>query len=359
MSRLRVGIVGAGGISVVHAEGWAALDADLSVFSYAGAAELAERFGMVVADDLDELIRRSDIVDIVTPSGTHRTIALAAIAAGRHVVCEKPLGATIEDARAIVSAAEAAGVRVFPAHVVRYFPEYATIHDQIADGAIGTLGILRFTRTGEAPQGKAWFFDERAGGGLVRDLMIHDLDQAVWLAGDVVEVFGVQNPHSVDGVVAPPVVAHAVLTHANGAISHLEARWGAPGTAFRTTIDAFGSRGMLEHDSAQDRPSRVEITRETSDAGYVPSSAGVESPFTAELRDYAAAIAEDRQARVAPRDGAVAVALAEAVMESIATARPVPIDPDRLVEVPSASTAATDGKAPDARATVSGSMVQS
>jgi myo-inositol 2-dehydrogenase/D-chiro-inositol 1-dehydrogenase len=331
MRKLRVGIVGAGGIAPVHAAGWSALGASLQVFSHEGAEKLAARFPVTVAPSLGELMSAVDIVDIVTPSATHRPLALAAIAAGRHVVCEKPLGTTVADAAEIVSAAAAAGVRVLPAHVVRYFPEYGAIREQIAAGRIGRLGILRLTRAGAAPRGKPWFFDERQGGGLVRDFTIHDLDQAVWMAGDVVEVFGTQNPPTVDGVAPAPVVAHVVLTHANGALSEIHSRWGAPGTRFRTTVAAFGEDGMLQHDSAAPGTSRIELLAGPGgDPGYVPESAGVVSPYELEFRDFARAIAGGGPARVSPSDGVVAVALAVAVLRSIESGQPVRFDADEV-----------------------------
>jgi predicted dehydrogenase len=323
---LKVGMIGAGGISSVHAAGWAALGASVRVFAHEGAEELATRHDVTVAPSLEELLRSVDVVDIVTPSATHRPIALAAIAAGKNVICEKPLGANLADVQEILSAARAAGVRVFPAHVVRYFPEYAVIRDQIVGGTIGRVGILRFTRTGEAPRGKQWFYDEHAGGGLVRDLMIHDLDQAAWMAGDVVEVFGQQNPRSVDGISTAPVVAQAVLTHASGALSHLEARWGAPGTAFRTTVAVFGDSGMLKHDSATNLTSVIDDASGAGDDGYVPVATDGESPYETELRDFADAIEEGRDARATEADGAVAVGLAMAVLQSIQSGEPVSFD---------------------------------
>ena len=324
---LRVGLVGAGGIAPVHAAGWSAIGASVQVFSHEGARELAAAYPMTVASSLGEMLRAVDVVDIVTPSHTHRSIALEAIAAGCHVICEKPLGSSVADAHEILTTAGARGVRVFPAHVVRYFPEYAAIREQIVAGRIGRLGILRFTRSGEAPRGKDWFFDERHGGGVVRDLMIHDLDQALWMAGEVVEVFGVQNPPAVDGIASAPVVAQAVLTHANGAISYLDAHWGPPGTAFRTTVSAFGEDGMLEHDSAHNHTSRVELAADAGD-GYVPSTPGAVSPYELELRDFISAIGTGRVARVSPSDGAAAVALAEEVLQSIRTGEPVACQTD-------------------------------
>ena len=150
MSQLKVGLVGSGGISHSHAPHWVTLGADVRVFSLVGADELAEEFGLTVADTREELFEWADVVDICTPTRTHAEIALAAIAVGTHVLCEKPLGRTTDEARAVAAATRAAGVQVYPAHVVRYFPEYVALHAAVADGKIGIPAVLRFSRGRQA-----------------------------------------------------------------------------------------------------------------------------------------------------------------------------------------------------------------
>ncbi|WP_223690147.1 Gfo/Idh/MocA family protein [Leifsonia poae] len=326
MNTLRVGLIGAGGISHVHAAAWRELGARVSVHSHVGAEALAEQYGFTLAPSLDELLAAVDIVDIVTPSNTHRDLALAAIAAGKHVVCEKPLATTAEAAREIVAAAQAAGVQVYPAHVVRFFPDYSKVEEQVTAGRIGTPAVLRFVRGGEAPRSGSWFFDESAGGGIVLDQMIHDLDQALWLAGPVTEVYAVQSPASVNGRVPEVVTAHVVLTHAGGAISHVQGTWGARGTVFRTSADIAGTAGVLAIDSGIDTPTLLEVPENGDAHGYLPPAAHAESPYTTQLREIAEAFAGGPVPRVTPADGIRAVALAEAAAESLRTGRVVGVD---------------------------------
>lgn len=326
MSRLRVGLIGAGGISRVHADAWRALGADGYVTSLKGAGEIAAEYGFTEAADVDELIDQVDLVDIVTPSSTHADLALRAIAAGKHVVCEKPLAATAEEAREIASAAEAAGVRLFPAHVVRYFAEYQRIKQAIADGRIGEVAVQRFSRAGSAPQ-TPWFFRESTGGGVIRDLMIHDIDQAIWFAGPVASVYALQNPPTVDDVVPAPVTSHVVLTHRNGVISHLHASWVAPGMPFRTSVEVSGSAGRLRHDSAEDRVSRTDAVLAAGSTDYLPPMSPQESPYYAEIADFVAALEEGRETRISPADGIEAVAVAEAAYASIAAGAPIALTP--------------------------------
>lgn len=318
MSDLRVGIIGAGGISGVHADAWRALGADAYVTSVAGADQLAAEYGMTAVADVDTLIGLVDIVDIVTPSSTHADFALRAIAQGRHVVCEKPLAPTAEIAAEVTAAAAEAGVRLFPAHVVRYMGEYARIKAGIDAGRIGTPAVQRFSRAGSAPR-TPWFFSERAGGGVIRDLMIHDIDQALWFAGPVDSVYAVQNPPTVDDRVPAPVTAHVVLTHRSGVISHLHASWVAPGMPFRTSVEVAGSEGRLRYDSAEDHTLRTDAVLAEGATDYLPPMSPEESPYYAEIADFVTAIREGSDARVTPADGIAAVAVAEAAYASLAS----------------------------------------
>lgn len=325
MNTIRVGLIGAGGISHVHAVAWREMGAQVCVFSHEGAEALAERYDFSVAGSLDELFGAVDIVDIVAPSSAHRELALAAIAAGKHVICEKPLAATAAAAREIVAAATAAGVKVYPAHVVRFFPPYVKVKEQVDAGRIGRPAVLRFARGGEAPPAGSWFFDERAGGGIVLDQMIHDLDQALWLAGDVIEVYAVQSPASVEGRVPEVVTAHVVLTHASGAISHVQGTWGPRGLEFRTSADIAGTEGVLAIASAVDTAVGLEIPVVAGGATAPPPESQAESPYTTQLREMAEAFAGGPEPRVTGADGIRAIALAEAAAESIRRGRAVSV----------------------------------
>lgn len=329
--RLRVGLVGAGGISHVHVAAWQALGASLFVYSKDGAGDLAKEHGITQVTSQDDLFARVDVVDIVTPSASHRDVALAAIAAGKHLVCEKPLAATSAAAIEILHAARAVGAKVYPAHVVRYFPEYVAMKRAIDAGRIGEPAVLRFTRAGEAPRTGSWFFDEASGGGIILDQMIHDLDQARWLAGEVTRVYAVQNPPTTDGTVPSPVTAHVTLTHVNGAISHVQGFWGPPGLTFRTSVEVAGSAGMLSYESPDDGAVNTDLPFGSSAVDYVPVSVQAENPYTWELREFAEAFAGGPEPRVGMEDGILAVALAEAAVASIKSGQAVAFDAERVL----------------------------
>ncbi|MDX6262596.1 MAG: hypothetical protein QOH84_4284 [Kribbellaceae bacterium] len=323
-SDLTVGLIGAGNIAHVHVSAWQALGARVLVHSAAGAEELAARYGLEFAPTLDGLLAEVDFVDIVTPSATHKEIALAAIKAGRDVICEKPLALRASDALELSEAAAAAGVRIYPAHVVRYFPEYVAAHEAVVEGRIGKVAVARFFRQASSPAGAGWYRDVARSGGVIMDLMVHDLDQARWLCGEVTSVYAVQSPPTVDGISPVNVAAHVTLTHEGGAISHLRATWGATGTPFKTGFSIAGSSGVLEYTSDKGTGYAEELQGEVVGGDLlIPSSTLFESPYLTQLRELSTALKDGSVPRVVAADGAAAVYLAEAARESMATGRTV------------------------------------
>jgi myo-inositol 2-dehydrogenase/D-chiro-inositol 1-dehydrogenase len=295
------------------------------VYALVGAGELAGRYGLTTVGSLEQLILASDVIDICTPTVTHRELALAAIGAGKSVLCEKPLGRTVEDAKAIAAAARAANVQVYPAHVVRYFPEYVAMHDAVEQGKIGLPAVLRFSRGGEGATSD-WFYDEAQSGGIILDQMIHDLDQARWSAGDVVAVYAVQNPPTVNGDVPRNVVVHVTLTHLSGAVSLIQGIWGPRGMDFRTSFDVAGDAGVLRFDSSAIGTVAENLCTPEVGTSYLPPGSAEESPYLTQLREMAHAFQGGPRPRVSLDDGIVAVALAEAAQESIAKGSAVEFD---------------------------------
>ncbi|MGA4838465.1 Gfo/Idh/MocA family protein [Streptomyces sp. G45] len=341
MERLQVGLLGAGGIARAHLPGWLELGAAVRVHTHDGSAEklAAEYAGrghdVTAVATLDELVDRCRAVDICTPTPTHKDLALAAIAAGRHVVCEKPLALTVADAVAMATAADAAGVRLHPAHVVRYFPAYAAMRRAVLGGELGPLAVLRFTRSSARPQWAPWFGDPAQSGGVLMDLMVHDLDIARWVAGPVVRVHAqTRGAERATGTPADVVTATAVLTHASGAISHVSGLWGLPDQPFRTTFRVAGADGVLHHDSAAVPGFRITAQGVRAPNEGIPSTPMTESPYLSELREFAAAWDDPGLVpRVTARDGVEAIRIARAAIESSRTGRAVQLEAVQLEEV--------------------------
>lgn len=322
-----IGLVGAGGIARMHLPGWRALGFDVLVHSLDGLAPaLAAQHGARAVDSLDELLAGCDIVDVAAPTEAHRELVERAAAAGKHVVCEKPLALTVADGAAMVAACERAGVRLFPAHVVRYFPAYAELHTAVASGRLGTPAVQRFFRIGAKPR-MPWYYDRSRSGGIAMDQMIHDLDQARWIAGPVEAVYATE----AGGQAGAATTVQAILRHRSGTITHVNGVWGDDALEFRTGFSVAGPSGLLEHDSRRHPVLDYRGRRPADDSGpdYLPPVDAAASPYTFELADFARAIRDGGPARVSAVDGVEAVRIASAVNRSLAEGAEIAVEESR------------------------------
>ncbi|PPF52334.1 gfo/Idh/MocA family oxidoreductase [Clavibacter michiganensis] len=333
---LRIGLVGAGGISASHLPHLLALGAEVYVHSEVGAAEAVARHGGgTVVDTLDELLDLVDVVDVVTPTWTHAAIVRRALEAGKDVISEKPLARTDADAQELVALAARLGRRLHPAHVVRFFPEYVRLKEAVDQGLLGDLAVLRFSRAGAFPTRTPWFADRALSGGIIMDQMIHDLDIARWVAGEVVRVSAVST--RAGDAEHPIEAAHVLLTHASGAISHVAGVWGPAHLRFTTEYTVTGTAGQLEHSSAVQRGYVADLADPGTGGELVPDTDPAEDPYYVELREFTRAFAGGAEPRVSAADGAAAVRIATAALESLDTGQPVDLVPASDGETAAAS----------------------
>lgn len=326
---MKVGIVGVGFMGTTHAAGWADTPVELVGFTAETrheAQKLAEQYRAKVYPDLDSMLEDVDVVDICSPTHLHHEMTLKAAAAGKHIVCEKPLARTTQEAREMIYACRHASVQLLVAHVVRFFPEYALAHAAVEEGQIGKPGLIRLHRGSYRPKKPAgnWFLDETKSGGILMDLMIHDYDYACWVAGEVESVFAgrVTQLHPN----APIDYGLVILSHRSGALSHISGAWAYPPPTFRTHLEIAGDCGLIEFDSDSTAPIQNLILKASAaDAPDValPSSPVSESPYTTQIKEFYTALAEGKATRVQETDGLAAVQIAEAALESARTNQPV------------------------------------
>jgi predicted dehydrogenase len=201
MKQLKTAVVGLGFIGLSHVEGHLACDRlHLSALVDANAQlgrKYAEQYHVPWYASVEEMLEHTDVdlVDICVPTFLHESIILTCAAAGKHILCEKPITFTLESYERIVDAVERAGVRFMVAQVIRFWPEYVHLKEKLDQGSFGQIQMVSARRFSEAPGWSGWYLDpEKSGGGLF-DLMLHDVDYIRWALGPVKRVFasGAQN----------------------------------------------------------------------------------------------------------------------------------------------------------------------
>jgi len=322
---LRVGVIGTGFAGSTHARACTGLSgARLTAIAAATIAEaepLAAELGARAEPDAAALCARDDVdlVVVSSPTHLHAEHVIAAARAGKHVFCEKPIARTLEDARAMVAACDAAGVRLAIGHVVRFFPEYRRAKELLEAGAIGRAAIATLTRgTLSVGAARAWYLDPAKSGGVVLDLMLHDLDVLRWWFGEPDHVYGkrLAGAGALD-------YALATVRYLDRPMVQLEASWAEHG-GFRTTYEIRGDRGMLVHDSRAVSPFVVNAPAGGGGAGVIPAPTLRETPYRRQLGDLIERLGRGEPPLVDGREGLRSLALGLAVLESADRGEAVP-----------------------------------
>ncbi len=269
MRDYRVGLIGTGFMGRTHVLGFATasrafempvrlrLEAVADVTTEA--AEAARRsFGIERATgDWRSLIDDPaiDVIDITAPNALHREMALAAIAAGKHVYCEKPLAPTAAEAREMAEAAAAAGVVTQLGFNYLANPVLRLAREMIAGGALGDILSYRGQHAEDymADPAAPWSFrHDPAGGGAMADLGSHALATAEFLLGPITAVMGdtatvIAERPGADGPrrVAVDDVARAFLRLGGNVPGLIEASWVATGRKMRHDFEIHGTQGAL------------------------------------------------------------------------------------------------------------------
>jgi len=199
---LRVGLVGIGGMGGVHFNAYKTVEGASVVAVADVRVDMAREkvFGTEakVYASLDEMLRSEeiDVVDICTPSYMHTDMAIRALGAGCHVLCEKPMSLTGEDAEKIIGAAKKSGKKFMTAHVVRFMAPYVYLREVVESGELGKPVHIDMKRISAVPKWswEDWMRDISKSGGTPKDLSIHDLDFVRDVFGEPREVSGVYSP---------------------------------------------------------------------------------------------------------------------------------------------------------------------
>lgn len=322
MEKLGLGIIGLGAFGESHIQALRGIPhvevVAVASRTAARAQSVAERYG--ISQWYEGYTRILDdpavqAVTVVTAESDHRKPVVAALAAGKHVLVEKPMATTLEDARAMLRAAKSASGIFMPGHILRFETKYATLKEEIAAGNLGRLVSVAARRN--RTRSLATRYD-RVHPVLVTG--IHDLDVMLWLTSD-----RVRRVRAIDRLAKRDDGIHglwAILEFESGVVGTLETVWMLPDTAGIATDDAFeivGTRGTakLQFDTPELRLLHQDGFR-IPDVSYEPRIQGkVGGALREELAYFTnCALNHTPPETVTPADGLRALAVARALIES-------------------------------------------
>lgn len=223
MTSPRIGILGSGFIASRHVDALRLLGLEATGV-YSPAVDRRERFaqanGLVPFPTENALVADSDVVIVCSPTTQHARQILTALGAGTHVIVEKPVVRHAHEIAEVERAQAASPPRVYVAHTTRYSPAAFWAHGIAARaGGISSVASLATRRITTGPTGARWFRDADLSGGVILDMLIHDVDLAIWFAGPAT---------TVDAIVwdaGAAQYAAVTLWHAQGAVSRLLGGW--------------------------------------------------------------------------------------------------------------------------------------
>jgi predicted dehydrogenase len=319
---LKAGIIGAGYIGEFHARGYSALpnvklalvvDRDL-----ARAEKLARPYRAEAAAGVEALVHSEvDVVSLCTPTPGHMPLATTLMRAGKHVLCEKPMARTLEQAQAMIETADRSNVKFMVAHVSRYEADHRKAKEILDRGEIGELRMAFHSITSPYPGWSAqdWLGDEAESGGPVVDLAIHSVDYMLWLFRSPVE-----RVYAVGSRQASARNRYALLTlyFANGGLGLVETSWAHPPSApLACKVELSGTLGRIAWDYDQINGMRT-IIEGQGRRSYVLEG---ENSFAAEIADFIRCIENDLPSPVPGSEAKAALAVCLAASESLASGR--------------------------------------
>ncbi len=343
--RLRVAVIGLG-IGRMHIEGWrqhpnvdvvAIVDADPARLNAVG-----EQFGIAARyTDAVQLWGQEtlDVVSVCTPNKFHKDLTIAALNAGCHVLCEKPMAMNADEGRAMLAAAQQAGKRLMINFSYRFSAQSQALKAQVDAGLFGDFYFGRsvWHRRRGMPGFGGWFGQKAlAGGGPLIDLGVHRLDLALWLMGYPKPTWVMGNTYN---PIAGPLAASSgkafdvedlaagFIRFDNGATLVLEASWAAniqEAELMETRL--LGTRaGLLQRNLNEGYTFAADVFLEQNGAPFDMHMHTPPTPAKSAMHHYAQAILSDQPHDANGEQGLIVMEILDAIYASATSGQPVQI----------------------------------
>ena len=337
LGRLRLGMIGCGNIAksshlpaIAYLNGEAELVATADI-SAADAEAAAQPWGATAYTDYRQLIDRNDIdaVIIATPEFLHKEQVVAAAEAGLHVLCEKPMCRSVDEADVMIEACARNDVRLLIGHSRRYTRRYAEVRRELDEGLVGDIRLARenerratthMSRMGQKGTRwtpRHWTGNPEIGMGVTLSHGVHEIDLLRWFTGSQVTTAFAEQAVVTPGNVGVPDFVSFVLTFANGAIGSAEISYSLPAAyPANHNLELYGSEGMIrakDHDLVGLTTYRDDIARHP---GVYDRIMHERSAYVRQLADLLGAIRGDHELSMQPSEARAALDVALALIAS-------------------------------------------
>jgi UDP-N-acetylglucosamine 3-dehydrogenase len=323
-SNLRIGLIGAGSVARTHAEHLGALDGAQVTAIADVVADRAEALsadcGAKAVTDYRELIDEVDAVYVCSPPTAHREQVTAAVAAGRHVFCGKPLATTFEDGRAIAKAVPTGGVHMMMGFNNRFRAPFKRLRELLRSGELGDLvsGWITRVEPSTPALGANWRTKSGLACGVTIESAAHDIDFIRWAFGEVVAVAG-STSSSLPELPGYDDTLNALLWLERGAAVSLTISWtSAIGTSSRGIVGTEGAACLLGPNMWTLSELRWARAGENEAIEPIDEREGVDLGYLEESRYFVECIRQDQAPDVTVQDGLAALEVSLAFKEAAA-----------------------------------------
>ncbi|MDQ2942632.1 MAG: Gfo/Idh/MocA family oxidoreductase [Candidatus Dormibacteraeota bacterium] len=336
---LRIGLIGTGFAAHLHARALLRIGHPIAVVAARDtdrAATFAAEYGVVsVADSWQGLVETPslDLVVVAAPTQYHATMGIAALEAGRHVVCEKPLAVSLAAARQMVEAAKRSGLHLGYAEQETFAPNYRRVLELIEGGAVGDPVLVKHRGAHSGPH-SPWFYGPEAGGGAIIDMGVHGIHLARSVYGGAMPTRVVAHGRTITHDTSLEDDALVVVDFGPERLAEIEASWIQQGGLY----DHLEVYGRLGHAVARVSPNeglRVYTQHGISDAaekaiqtpGWTSVSADElnDLGYVGQAADYVGKITRDEPPTVTGVDGLIVMQVVDAAYRSIASGESISI----------------------------------
>ncbi len=255
--KVRVGIIGSQFEAMIHAESFRLQSDEAEVVAVASptpgnAAKLAKQYGISrVFTDYREMLKEKDIemVTIAAPNKLHAQMTIDIASAGKHVVCEKPLCMTLEEADEMIDVCDKRGVLLMYAEELFFTPKYVKAKEMADEGAFGKVYLVKQCEKHFGPHGQ-WFWDvEKSGGGVLMDMGCHGIAFCYWFLGrpKIKNVYCQMGTYVHKDKTKGEDNSICVIEFENDAVGLIEDSWARRG-GMEDRIEVYGEGGVTYAD---------------------------------------------------------------------------------------------------------------